>query len=221
MRKKDLIKNLIAKQDYERIVELATENHSQTLKYVQMQLFHPLDSPMRWYAIETLGVLTRHLAPSRIAPYKNLLGRFWWAMNEEGGNVPWSSPEAMASIISEMPDTFSDYTPLFITNGLENPICHRGVLWGVGQVGTVAPAQVAPFYQDLLPFLESSDPDLAGYAAWAFGKTKCQDALSELVKLQNRSEVIYLFQDGNLKEHTIGEIASQALLGLSQTSSTS
>ena len=128
MNKKQLIKELLVEEKYGQILKLAAKRHSQTLKYIQMHLFEELNNPLRWFAIEALGKMAKEYASKELEAYRNLLRRFLWAMNDESGNVPWSSPEAMASIIANQPYLLGEYTPMLITNALDNPMCHRGML---------------------------------------------------------------------------------------------
>ena len=176
MDKKQLIKELLVEEKYEQLLKLANKRHSSTLKYIQMHLFEGINEPLRWYAIEALGRMSKEFASKDLEVYRNLLRRFLWAMNDESGNVPWSSPEAMGSIIANQPYLLGEFTPMLITNALDNPMCYRGMLWAVGRIGRVRQSLILPFVKELLPFLSSDDPDLRGYAVWALAKqviTRC------------------------------------------------
>lgn len=211
MTKKELIKELIVEQKYEQLTKLAIKNHSQTLKFIQMHLYGDLNKPLRWYAIEALGKLARDLAPQEPEVYKNLIRRFLWAMNDESGNVPWSSPEGIGSIIANQPFLFGEYTPMLVTNALDNPMCHRGMLWAVGRVGKVKASLVLPFIKEILPFLDESDPNLSGYAAWALGELKSREAVTKLKNLQNNNSLINIFIDGKLVTESVGSLAQRAI----------
>ena len=208
---REIVYDLLKEQKYEQLLKVAKKYHTKTLKYIQMHLYEDVDKPLRWHAIEALGYLALHLAPKEPEKYKNLIRRFLWAMNDESGNVPWSSPEAIGSIIARQPFLFGEYTPMVITNGLDNPMCHRGVLWAFGKIGRVSPQLVEPFSSKLLPFLEAEDPNLCGYGAWAFGELKDHSTLPKLKELLHNQKPVIFFTQGNLTTTTVSQLAQGAV----------
>ncbi len=212
MLKRPLLNELLVNKDYEKILEYARTNHKKTLNLIQRELYYDMDDPMRWYAIEALGYLAKHLTDEDPNIYIHMLQRFLWTMNDEGGNVPWSATECMASIIANQPKRFADYTPKLITNGLDNPMCFRGTLWACGKISQINPDLVLPFVEELAPFLSDPDPNLCGYAAWAFGFLKDQAATGHLKDLLSNNSKIKIFIDGELYEKTVGELAQEALI---------
>lgn len=218
MTKKQLIKELLLEKKYGQIVKMAEKNHSQTLKYIQMHLFGDVDGLLRWHALEAIGRLAAQLAPKEQEIYKNLIRRFIWAMNDESGNVPWSSPEGIGVIIANQPLLFQDYTPILITNALDNPMCHRGMLWAIGEIGRAKAELVLPFINDILPFLQSNSLELVGYAVWALGEINYQGALPQLKVLQNEQKEITLYQEGVLRKVKVGILAQEAIAKIEQAS---
>ncbi|NLT96001.1 MAG: hypothetical protein GXW85_10845 [Clostridia bacterium] len=215
---KKLVTELLAEEKYEQIIKLAGKKHSQTLKYIQMHLFEDINKPIRWYAIEALGRLAKEFASKEPEAYRNLLRRFLWAMNDESGNVPWSSPEAMASVIANQPFLLGDFTPFLITNALDNPMCHRGMLWAAGRIGRVRNILVLPFVKEITAFLSSDNADLRGYAVWALGEIGYQDGLPQLKKIQNDKNKICIFKDGKLVTVEVGTLSQEAVSKLEKVS---
>lgn len=218
MDKKQLVKELLLEEKYNQLVKLAGKKHSQTLKYIQMHLFEDINEPLRWYAIEAIGRLTREFGTKKLEAYRNLLRRFLWAMNDESGNVPWSSPEAMASIIANQPYLFGEFTPMLITNALDNPMCYRGMLWAVGRIGGIRNTLVIPFIKEILPFLSANDANLRGYAVWALGEIGYQEILPELINLQNDKSTVYIFKEGKLLVESVGTLTQEAVSKLEKVS---
>lgn len=218
MNKKQLIKELLVREKYGPILELAAKRHSQILKYIQMHLFEDINNPLRWSAIEALGRMAKEYASKDFEAYRNLLRRFLWAMNDESGNVPWSSPEAMASIIANQPYLLGEFTPMLITNALDNPMCHRGMLWAVGTIGRVRNTLVLPFIEEIVPFVTSEDVDLRGYAVWALGEVGYGEILPELKKLLNDKSKITIYLGGQLKTVSIASLAEEAIGKLAKVS---
>jgi len=210
MNKKLLVKELLLEQKYAELKKLAAENHAQTLRYIQMYLFEDINSPLRWEAIEALGYLAKEYGVKEELAYRNVIRRFLWAMNDESGNVPWSSPEAMGSIIANQPELFGEYTPMLITNALDNPMCHRGMLWAVGRIGKVNNTLVMPFIEKITPFLSAADADLRGYTLWALGEIGYREILPRLANVQGDQEKIYLYREGRLDWVGLDELAKEA-----------
>lgn len=208
---KILIRELLEEQKYKKILELGSKRPNKTLKIIQMNLFGEWDDPLRWSAIEAIGRLTKDLAPKYPELYKNLIRRFLWAMNDESGNVPWSSAEGIGVIITNQPGLYGSFTPMLITNSLENFICFPGLLWSVGKIAQRKPSLIIPFVDKLLPFLESEDSLLLGHAVWAFGELGYADAKKKVKKLQNRTEKIVIYKDNELQQVSVGELALEAL----------
>ncbi|MFZ5942721.1 MAG: DVU0298 family protein [Bacillota bacterium] len=211
MTNKQLIKELLEEQKYGQLVKIAGKKHSQTLKYIQMNLFGDINESLRWSALEAIGRLTREYAPKETEVYKNLIRRFLWAMNDESGNVPWSSPEGIGIIIANQPFLFGEYTPMLITNAMDNPMCHRGMLWAAGKIGSIRPSLVVPFMGYILPFLEEEDIELRAYAAWALGEISCKDALPRLKNLDNLEGKVNIYREGKLSEVSIASLINESI----------
>jgi len=216
--KKQLVRELVSEQKHEQLLKLARKRHNQTLRYIQMNLFEDINMSLRWYAIEAIGRLTRELAPKEPEIYRNLIRRFLWAMNDESGNVPWSSPEGIGSIIANQPFLFGDYTPMLITNALDNPMCHRGTLWAAGRIGKIKNSLVLPFIEKITPFISAADSDLRGYAAWALGEMNYQQVLPEIINLQKDTNTLYIFKEGRFSLESVGILAKEAVGKLEKAS---
>lgn len=214
MLNRKVVSDLLLQKKYDVLIDFAEKDYKKTLKFIQMELYHHIDQPIRWHAIEALGLLAKHSALNSPEIFKNLLGRFLWAMNDESGNVPWSSTEAMASIIAYQPNLFGDFTPLLITNGLDNPMCHRGTIWGAGRISQVDSKLVVPFKNQLLHFLDTKNVHILAYSIWLFGLLGKKEVEDKIVKHIKREEKTYIFIDGELRHISIGELARNALVVL-------
>lgn len=136
---KQLVVQLLAEQKYDALIKIAAKYHKKVLRYIRLNLYHGYHNPLRWYAIEALGRLAKEFGSQKPEVYKNFLERLVLSMDQESGNVPWGSPEAMASIISSQPHLFGNFTSLLITNSLANPMCHQGLIWAISRIARVAP----------------------------------------------------------------------------------
>lgn len=207
---KKVITEKITNRDYEGIIALGIENNARVLRYVQMNIWGDYRSAQRWHAIEALHRLAEHFARDNDEAYRNVIRRALWAMNDESGNVPWAAPEMMAAVIKASPEQFAEFIPMLITNGLDNEMCHLGVLWSAGYLGRAHLAQMERFIPKLLPFLDNADGELRGYAVWAFNQLQYGPAQPKIKQLREDSAVVILFEEGVLKYTTVGAVAQES-----------
>lgn len=205
------IASYIHKADYQALINTASKEQAKTLKYTQSHIYGDMDEATRWYAITAFGKLAKTYADEHDEAYRNILRRCLWAMNDESGNVPWSSPEVMASIIKAAPKYSYDFTAPMLTNGLDNPMCHRGVLWAIGHLGTDFSAELAQFLPQVTFALNSKDAALRGFAIWAFIQTAYLAPKETIAELTNDNAEFHLFSDGQLKKTTVSALAQKYL----------
>ena len=197
--------------DYQSLIDLARENQAKTLKFVQSHIYGDINDSIRWHAICAFGYLAKTYADTYDEPYRNILRRCLWAMNDESGNVPWSAPEVMAAIIKAAPKYSSDFTAPMLTNGLDNPMCHSGVLWAIGHLGEDFAQELAPFLAKVEFTLHSPDPLLRGLAIWAYTRCKYKPLAGIIGSFVEDSEEFYLFNDDVLEKTTVGDMAEKYL----------
>ena len=202
---KQEIGTYIQQGNFEQILACAEEKQAQTCKYVQMYLFGDDREITRWNAIIALGKLAQRYAEENDEVYRNILRRQLWAMNDESGNVPWSAPEVMAAIIKARPNQYQeDFFAPMLTNGLENPMCHKGVLWAMGYLGEAFLPQLERFLPQILFALDARDADLRGYAVWALKQLDYQTKATE--RLINDTSTFLLYENECLTEKKICEL---------------
>ncbi len=81
----------------------------------------------------------------------------------------------------------------------------------MGRIGIINTETVEYAVPILLPYIEDSDKVIRGYAAWALGEMGALEAVNKLEKLKKDNSRIIFYENGDLKEKTIGEIAINAL----------
>lgn len=204
---KQLVTEYIREQNYPAIVELGRDNGARTLRYVQMHIWGDARDPQRWYALEALAALARAYAAEQDEVYRNVIRRAVWAMTDESGNVPWAAPEMMAVVIKACPDAYREFVPILITNGLDSPMCHAGVLWSAGYLGPDFLPDMTPFLPRMETFLLDADSALRGTAVWAFQRLHYAPASAAIRSLAADPGKVWLYADGALQETTVGRIA--------------
>lgn len=116
--------------------------------------------------------------------------------------ISWRAIEAIGLITREI----SKSNPELVRN-----IVGR-LLWMIrdesGGIGWSAP--------EILGEIVRNNPDqtLRGYAAWALGEIGASKAVHELEKLKNDNNLITFYEEGELKEKAVGEVAAKAIAKL-------
>ena len=165
-------------------------------------------------AIEAFGIVSKEIAKTKPELVRNAVGRLLWMIRDESGGIGWSSPEMLGEIVRNNPELFSDVAPV-IMSFLDEEMLASGVLIAAGRIGEVNPELVAHAIPLILSYLHNPEPLLRGIAAWALGRMRVLEAESELEKLKNDDSRIAIYEEGEMKEKTIGQIAEEAICYIS------
>lgn len=206
---KNRITEYIKQQDYEAIVALGVENNAKVLRYVQMNIWGDYRKELRWYALSALEALAQAFASQYEEVYRNVIRRAVWAMADESGNVPWAAPEMMAVIIKAAPAQYKEFIKIMISNGLDSPMCHYGVLWAVGYLGEDYLSEMVPFLDKLMKFLDSQNDELRGLAVWALKRLHYAPAFDKINEMEEDTALIWIYEDGVLQQKTIHQMINE------------
>jgi hypothetical protein len=181
------------------------------------------DEEAKWPAVTLMGLLTAELAERNLESARVVMRTLMWNLTEESGGIAWGVPESMAEIMACHEILASEYAPILVSyaredgNFLEYEPLQRGVMWGIGRLARVRPelllANDAGRY--LLPYLESDDAAVRGLAAWALEWIGAGEAGAKLETLLEDREPVRIYLDRELVPSTVGELARQALAGIS------
>ena len=207
---KELITQYITQKDYHAIVDIGQENNAKALRYVQMNIWGDYRKEMRWYALSALEALSQQFAGQYDEIYRNVIRRAVWAMADESGNVPWAAPEMMAVVIKACPAQYKDFVKIMVTNGLDSPMCHHGVLWAVGYLGEEYLSELEPFLPKLMKFLDSDDAELRGLAVWALKRLHYAPAFDKINTMTGDTAVAWIYEHGVLQQKTIGQMINES-----------
>lgn len=199
----------IAEQNYPAIVALGEKNGARALRYVQMNIWGDYRDVQRWHALSALGALAEAYGGQQDEVYRNVIRRAVWAMADESGNVPWAAPEMMAVVIKACPKQYREFVSILVTNGLDSPMCHLGVLWSVGYLGPAFLPELSPFMDRLQKFLDHKDCELRGMAVWALKRLQYEPAFAKIKDMADDQAVAWLYENGTLKQQTIGQIVCE------------
>jgi len=163
-----------------------------------------------WRAVEAFGVVSKEIARTKPEIVRNAVGRLLWMIRDESGGIGWSSPEMLGEIVRNNPALFSDVAPV-IMSFLDEKMLVSGVLIAAGRIGEINAELISYAVPLIISYLQNSDPSLKGIAAWALGRMRVLEAESELEKLRNDSSRVVIYEEGEMKEKTIGQISEEAL----------
>lgn len=120
----------------------------------------------------------------------------------------------LGEIVRNNLELFADVAPV-IVSFLDEEMLASGVLIAAGRIGEVNAELVVYVTPLIITYLHNPEPKLRGLAAWALGRIRASQAEPELEKLKNDDSLIALYEDGELKEKTIGQIAEEAVCSIS------
>jgi len=206
---KKLVTEYIAAQNYAAIIEVGRANNARALRYVQMNLWGDYRNPQRWYAITALEALAEVYAADNDEIYRNVIRRAVWAMADESGNVPWAAPEMMTAVIKARPTQYQEFIKIMISNGLDSPMCHLGVLWSIGYLGPDYLSEMEPFMKKILKCLDHKDGEVRGTAVWALLRLQYIPAFAKINSMAEDPADVWIYENGVLQKKTISQIVQE------------
>jgi hypothetical protein len=97
---------------------------------------------------------------------------------------------------------------------LEEPFSREPMLWGVGRLAEVQAGLLHEVLPVIVPLLTSPKPQVRALAAWGLGLARYQPAATAIQALTKDRHPVELYEHGHLIETTVGQVASEALAGL-------
>jgi hypothetical protein len=208
MNLKEQIKHLLHEKNYAGLTCLSASR--KRILTVLISLTYDKKTSISWRAIEAIGLFTGELARSDQEAVRHTAERLLWMIRDESGGIGWSAPEILGEIVKNNPELCSDIAPVIVSFHEEPPLC-AGVLWAAGRIGRLNKEMVDYALPIISGYLHSSDNAVRGYAAWALGEMGTSEALKELEALDDDRALIPFYEEGELKEKSISEIATEAV----------
>ena len=207
---KTQVRELLEEREYDHLVDLCViDRHA--WQEIRFRLYE-IDERTRWSAIEaTAKLMQRWWQLKQQERVKDFIRNLFWSMTDESGGVGWSSPQAIAEIIVNIPETFDPYGSMMIAYSIEEQPLMKGGLWGIGRMGKLIAEAVDFFQEKILAVFQSEDTETLGLAAWAMGEVGFEPSLSYLENLQERNEPVRIYIDGDFSEKPLGQWAKEAV----------
>jgi hypothetical protein len=176
------------------------------------------DACDRWRAAEAVGRVAGRLWARQPGQVERLLAKLVWALNDESGATGWGVPQALGEVVRNDAKLARDYLPLLQSYldsediGLGTDILVHGTVYAIGRVGEAHPELAGTAGAKLERLLHTSDATTRGLAAWALGRMQAPGAWPLLVgRLTEDDAAVQLYEGGNMRETTVGQIAHQTL----------
>ena len=217
---KQHVEELLRKRDYDRLIDLCVADR-RVWQEVRFRLYD-IDERLRWSAIETAAkLMQRWWRSGREEKVRTYIRTLFWSMTDESGGIGWSSPQAIAEIIVNIPELIDPYGSMMIAYSIDEPPLIKGGLWGIGRLGRKITEAVTFFQDKVLVVFESNDTEILGLGAWAIGEVGFQPALQVLEELREMKvslmkESVRIYIEGSLHEKLLEVWIRNALFKIEQ-----
>jgi len=207
---KKQVEDLLRKRDYAVLLDLCGKDRH-FWQEVRFRLYD-IDERLRWSAIETVGKLMQRWWSSGLEEKVRIYIRtLFWSMSDESGGIGWSSPQAIAEIIVNIPELINPYGSMMIAYSIDEPPLIKGGLWGIGRLGRKITEAVMFFQDKVLAIFDNNDPEAVGLLAWAMGEVGFKPALPFLEKLLLLSEPARIYINGDFYKKNLSQWAKEAV----------
>lgn len=201
-----VLQHILLKEDWKLLKEKAACDRGivrQLLKRLYVK-----DGLQFWRAIEGLGIAARTIEDHKSGYAVELVRRYFWYLNDESGGTAWNASEAIGGILKYCPVECGHFNWMY-SGLLEDESLREGTLWGLAQLACVAPELVDPLAEVVLPFLESSDPQLRGLASLIQAAIQVWDEkIPNEIKTERRNDDarIKLYFNDQIQTYSIKEL---------------
>ncbi|MEW6162672.1 MAG: DVU0298 family protein [Nitrospirota bacterium] len=204
---REKIRKYLSENKFKEIIALAEED-ARVISELHRMLYTP-DIKLRWRIIEVVSEVSKKIGEKRPDEISKFLNRLLNSAADSASSA-WGALETVGAIISANPDLFGEFSrPLLSFFAHKN--YWNEVTWAIGKIATKKPDLVKYAYSTLCSFLLNPDPTLRGYAAWALGGLGIPNVKEELKKLETDNQRLFLYEDGELKEKTVGQLAKETI----------
>ncbi len=204
---RERLNDLLRQADFAGLVALA--GRERMVVRLLLQYFYDPGELLHWRALEGLG----HVAAAYPGQVQKVVGRLLWLLNEDSASIGWGAAAALGEIGRHNLAVVRDIIPMFC-GFLEEAFSRAAMLWGMGRLAEAHPevlSDVGPF---VLPCLTDPDPGVRALAAWCAGRMRLTAAREALMALTDDPAAFRLYEAGDFRQTTVGELAREALARL-------
>jgi HEAT repeat protein len=208
-RLREKIAALLRESDFSGLVELAGREKS--VADVLLQFFYDPQDLLQWRALEGLG----RVAGAHPAQVRKVITRLLWLLNEDSGSFGWGAAAALGEIGRHRLELVQDIIPMFC-GFLWEEFSRASMLWGIARLAEVYPESLAEVIPAMIPCLTDADPSVRALSAWGLGKLVAPGAREGIQSLLSDQEPVIIYDEGELRRTTVGEVAKESLTRLSR-----
>ncbi|MEW6571504.1 MAG: DVU0298 family protein [Nitrospirota bacterium] len=204
---REKVRRYISENKFEEILVLSEED-TRVIPELLRMLYTP-DERLRWKIVEIFSDVCTKIGNKRPDVISKFLNRLLLSAADSASSA-WGALEAVGATISKNPDLFGEFSRSLVSF-LQYKNFWKEVTWAIGMIAKKKPDLVKKAYPFLSFFLKNPDPTLRGYAAWTLGGLGFPDAKEELKKLETDNQRLFLYEEGELKEKTVAQLAIEAI----------
>lgn len=206
---KERIIRLLEEKNYSELLEVA--EREQGIFRTLLSLTYDKEDLICWRAIESVGLIAGEIAKTDPGIVRNLAGRLLWSIREESGGIGWSAPEILGEIVRNSPDEFSDLVPIIASFHEENML-RCGVFRAIVRIAEVRPDLAKSSSTFIKLYLRHEDALVRAYAVMLTGRLGLKEYTAEIEMHLGDSNVIKIYEKGDFKISTVGQIAEQTVI---------
>ena len=207
--RKQELQAILQRRDFEALLAWAKKHRNPIRSLISFQ-FNP-DPLICMRAVEALGKVAVLYDPDDLETLRKAIGRFFWMMNDESGNVGWYSAESIGEILHNVPALIPEYAHMLPSFLVEEPF-EKGTRIAIARVAQIdkSPFDV-PTCKKLVQSLKDPNPEIRGSSLIALKALQTENIEDRVKKLlDDKSKVqMYNFATGNLEEAAIAELAGK------------
>ncbi len=210
-----------------------TQTREQLILFDPKSLINPLVSCLchvneivRWHCVSVLGEVVNAIGNDEMENGRIVMRRFLWMLNDESGGIGWGVPEAMSESMYHNTILAEEYMHMLVSysiddgpelfqdgNFIELPLLQHGVLWGLCRLAEKYKTQLIDrsVGENIGFYLKSKDGQVRGLACLLCGLLQHSEYTRQLYSLVNDTNEVRLYADEEIREYTVGHLASGAL----------
>lgn len=209
---KQEIRQLLEQQDYARLAQHARADFSGCMRRLVSLTYDKTDQAC-WRAIDAIGRICGQINRDNPSQVRTFAQKLLWMMRDESGNNPGSAPEILGEMVRNCPESLADIAPIILSFE-DELMLRRGIVWAAFRIAEAAPAILDMGTDRCLAFLRDPDPYVRAFAilaSGALGNAAVSDILQEL---RDDGSMIAMYENGQIRQKTVGMIASAVLAHL-------
>ena len=148
------VREIVEQGDFQTLLEMFDEDPSRVRRYITRLAFIR-GTRLHTNTLESFKMLSSERAEVMPVFFLEIMRRALWEMNEEGGNIPWSAPEIIASVIAGKPSMFGGYFTYAYEAAREELMFQPSLVAAFDIVQKVEPSLVESFEEDINDLRES------------------------------------------------------------------